>query len=681
MKKLIILLFPFLLSIGFSQTLDSVKFKTDSVLDLKEAVVHGVRADKLSPITFTNLDKKDIQGNYTGQDVGILLSRTPAITFYTDGGNNNGYMYIRMRGIDQTRINMTLNGVPLNEPEDQGAYFSNYTDFLNNVNSVQVQRGVGMSSNGVASYGGSINFESTNLLDSFNVNANAGYGSFNTQKYSVGVNTGKSKKGFAAYARYSYLSSEGYRMNSGTNATTFFFSGGYFGKKDFVRVISFIGNSKNDMAYLAAPEDSLKTNPRYNPLTKDEKDDFMQNFNSIQYKRYINSNSSFSASVFYNRLIGNYDVLFAPDMLNFQLSSHYYGAIVNYTVSKKIYSINTGISSNNYERTHALGIKPNETQLLYKNTGHKWDVSAFVKSELKFKKVNLYFDLQLRNVNFTYSPEASYNLKFDAINWFFVNPRIGVSCLLSKNFKIYAFAGYTNREPTRNDMFAGFDDIDSVNYQDIRDFSRVKPESVINGEIGFTFENNKKNLMLSTNVYYMHFFNEITPIGKLSYIGLPLRKNVKESLRTGVELEVKYAPVKNLLLDFNGSYIYANIKEYTNDETGEIFKNVRPLLTPDVILNGGIQYTLFKNYTIGVNARYVSSSFLDNTSNSVYKIPDAYSLNLTFKADIAKYINVVFNLNNFTNNTYYNSGYVQGGTRWFYIAPGTNFFINVNVNI
>lgn len=682
MKKLIILTFVFLLSVGFCQISDSVKFKTDSVLYLKEAIVHGVRAEKLSPITFTNIDRKEIQSNYTGQDVGVLLSRTPAITFYTDGGNNNGYMYIRMRGIDQTRINMTLNGIPLNEPEDQGAYFSNYTDFLNNVSSVQIQRGVGMSSNGVASYAGSVNFESISLLDSnFKVNLNGGVGSFNTKKFSIGINTGKSKKGFSAYARYSHLNSNGYRFNSGTNANTFFFSGGYFGKKDVVVFTSFIGNSKNQMAYLASPEDTLKVNPRHNPLTSDEKDDFMQNFNSLQYKRYLTANSSISISAFYNRLVGNYDVLFSPDMLNFQLSSHYYGGILSYNISEKIYSVSTGISATGYERTHMLGIKPYEMQSLYKNTGYKWDINGFIKGELKLKKLNFYADLQIRNTNFTYAPEVSYNLKFDNMNWFFVNPRIGTSYLPNKNIKLYAFVGYTGREPTRNDMFAGFDDIDSSNYQDVGNFSKVKPESVINGEIGFTFENNRKNFNLSTNVYYMHFFNEITAIGKLSYIGLPLRKNVKESLRTGVELELKYAPIKNLLFDFNGTYMYANIKEYTNDETGEVFNNVRPLLTPDVILNAGFHYTFLKNYSFGVTGRYVSSSFLDNTSNGNYKLPDSYVLNLIARINITKHINIILNLNNFSNSQYYNAGYVQGGSRYFYMAPGVNFFANINVNI
>lgn len=683
MKKIIVIfLFLGCISQSFSQISDTVKFKTDSVLVLKESIVYGVRAEKLSPITFTNIDRKEIQSNYTGQDVGILLSRTPAITFYTDGGNNNGYMYIRMRGIDQTRINMTLNGIPLNEPEDQGAYFSNYTDFLNNVNSIQIQRGVGMSNNGIASYAGSVNFESINLLDtSFNVNLNGGYGSFNTHKYSASINTGKSKKGFSAYARYSNLSSNGYRNNSGTNANTFFFSGGYFGKKDVVILTSFIGHSKNQMAYLASPEDTLKVNPTHNPLTRDEKDDFMQNFNSLQYKRYLTSNSSISVSAFYNRLIGNYDVLFAPDMLNFQLSSHYYGGILNYSISDKLYGLVVGFSASGYERTHMLGIKPYETQLLYKNTGYKWDINGFIKGELKLKKVNLYVDLQIRNTNFTYAPETSYNLKFDAINWFFMNPRVGVSYLPNKNIKLYAFAGYTGREPTRNDMFAGFDDIDSSNYQDIGDFSKVKPESVINGEIGFNFENNKKNFSLSTNVYYMHFFNEITAIGKLSYIGLPLRKNVKESFRTGIEMELKYAPIKNLLFDFNGTYMYANIKEYTNDETGEVFKNVRPLLTPDVILNSGINYTFLKNYSFGVTCRYVSSSFLDNTSNDTYKLPDSYVLNLIARINVTKHLNIILNLNNFSNSKYYNAGYVQSGSRYFYMAPGINFFANINVNI
>lgn len=178
-KFLYVILFLSTFSVVKSQ--DILKVKQDTTKQLNEVTVVAVRADNNSPITQTNLSKKDIQKNYFGQDLTVLLSKSPAINMYSDGGTYNGYMYMRMRGVDQTRINMTLNGVPLNEPEDQGAYFSNFTDFGNNINSVQVQRGVGMTSNGVSSFAGSVNFESANLLDSANSSMQVGYGSFNSK--------------------------------------------------------------------------------------------------------------------------------------------------------------------------------------------------------------------------------------------------------------------------------------------------------------------------------------------------------------------------------------------------------------------------------------------------------------------------------------------------------------------
>lgn len=257
---------------------DTLKIQNDTLkkLQLEEVSINAVRSDKKLPVTETTISKANIDQNYTGQEMPVILAKTPSITWYSDGGNYTGYSYLRLRGLDQTRVNFTLNGVPLNEPEDQGAYFSNYPDFLNSIGSIQIQRGVGISTNGSASFAGSVNMESPSLNDSAYTEINTSYGSYHTYRLSPEFNTGLLKNNWSFYGRYSNVGSNGFREHSGTKGQSFFFSGGYIGKKGILKFTSFNGNSKNEMAYLAVVDTTLKNNYRANSLTQDEKDEFKQ---------------------------------------------------------------------------------------------------------------------------------------------------------------------------------------------------------------------------------------------------------------------------------------------------------------------------------------------------------------------------------------------------------------------
>lgn len=639
-------------------------------LQLEAVSIQVIRAVRTWPVTETFLDTKELEHNYTGQEIPVMLARTPSINWYSDGGNYTGYMYMRLRGIDQTRVNFTLNGVPLNEPEDQGAYFSNYPDFLNSIRSIQVQRGVGISTNGTASFAGSVNMESPSVYDSAYVELNSSYASYNTYRLSPEFHTGFMKNGWSFYGRYSATGSDGFRDHSGTRGQSFFFSGGYTGKTS-LKFTTFTGMSKNQMAYLAIPDSVLKRDYRANSLTKDEKDEFRQSLAMVQITQGLSNYASLNASAYYTYLQGGYSILFAPDLYQYSVKSDFYGATVNYRFRKKSWDLAAGINTNNYVRYHSSALLPYEDALLYRNAGYKSEASAFLKVAYTLNRFVFFADAQYRVSQFRYQPDKQTGIGNSSVNWAFFNPKGGISYRFSGKHLLYVSVGQTGREPTRNDLFAGYDNLDSTNIAEIGNFGRVKPESVTDFEAGIKlwFTNYKINL----NVYDMEFKNEIAAIGQLSYIGLPLRKNVASSYRRGLELNMTLEPLRGLTLSTQANLSTNRIKSYTTDYDSVTYTNVQPLLTPQVIANQSVAYRFTRWLGAEVNARYLSSSFLDNTGNGHYKVPESLICNASLSITFLKQHSISVMVNNIFDQEYYTSGYVQGNQPWYFAMATRNY--------
>jgi iron complex outermembrane receptor protein len=650
----------------------------DSTKQLKEVVISGVRAQNNDPVSQSNVKKESIQKNYAGQDFSsLIISKAPSLTFYSDGGNNNGYMYLRMRGIDQTRINFTFNGISLAEPEDAGIYTSNYTDFMNNVNSIQIQRGVGVTPNGIGNLVGSVNFEGPNLGDSAYNDIQTGYGSFNSSRLSVGFNTGITKSKFAAYARYSNTYSDGYRYNSGTNANTFFTSIGYYGKKDIFKLTAFSGKSKNQMAYLATSIEDIKVNPRTNYLSPDERDDFNQQFVQFQHTRKTGQNSLLTSSLYYIGLQGQYGVFFNPSMYNFSLFSDMYGAMTTWALLKNKFSLRIGANGYSYYRNHSMAIYPALSQNIYSNRGNKSEFSAFTKVSYNIRKLTAFADLQFRTVNFSYRPSSEYNFSIAPITWTFFNPKAGLTYKFNEKYSSFFSVGQMHKEPTRNDMFAGFDDMDTSNVSIIGNLTKIKPEQVTDYELGFRRICPK--LSISANAFFMQFKNEIAAIGQLSYIGLPLRKNVASSRRYGVEIEYTYKPLKYLTLFGSGTYMKANIDSYTSDFDSTTYKNIMPLLTPQWILNQSISYSLLNDkIDFTASTRYISNQFLGNDNNENFMVPEVFIFNGAISIRPTKRISISLVCNNITNKRIFNGGYAMLGTSYYYIGAPRNYYLTLN---
>lgn len=642
---------------------DTSSYDTTKVIKLQECVISVYRANKNTPVTFKDIDVKELNLKSVGQEPSFILNQTPSINSYSDAGNDVGYSYLRLRGIDQTRINMTLDGIPLNEPEDQGVYFNNYPDFINSVSSIQIQRGIGTSSNGVASYGGNINFQSPELFKDTSLEIGVNYGSFNTSRIYYEFNSGN-RKDFSSYARISNVHTDGYKEHSGNDSRSFLFSTGYKKNKHIFKLLGFAGVQKNEMAWLGVPMDSLKINPRYNANTKDETDAFFQSLISLQHIYFISNKSKINTTVYYNFLKGNYDfdldnflgVNIGGVMLNYAMVHNFMGAFTNYSYINNNFSFYVGIHGNMFNRKHIGSINDIKT---YVNTGYKDEVSGFVKATYKYNDITFFTDVSYRHSQFNYKGDVAFN----GLTWDFITPHIGIKYDVCDKVSFYYSIGSTKREPTRSDIFMGEDNLLSDSLGNAI-YSNIKPEEVIDHEIGVRYVGKQGHIFF--NFYRMEFKNEIVLNGETGPNSIALHSNVAESKRSGIELDIAYDITKHFNISNNSSYSFNRIKE--NDI------QFKPILSPSLIINQDISYN-FKNLSVCLNGRYQSKSYLD-FSNSI-ELPDFYTLNAIVSYKIKSFILSVRG-NNLTNQKCFSNGTIgyNGDALYFLQAP-----VNFNISI
>jgi iron complex outermembrane receptor protein len=266
--------------------------------NLQELVISGLKATDKKPLTFTTIDKKRLEQLYYGADIPSLLQNTPSINSYSDNGTGIGYSYFRLRGMDQTRINTTVNGVPINDPENQGVFFNNFADLASSAEQIQVQRGMGTSTNGTSAFGGSINILTRNLSQNQNASLNLGMGSFGSSRTTAEIQTGLLNQHWIFYGRLGQIYTKGFRNNSGSQIQSYQFSLGYVSKKSILKFNFFGGNAQSKLSYLGIDENSFKTNPRSNPFIYGESDAFKQYFNQVQYSFLLANNQSINASAY-----------------------------------------------------------------------------------------------------------------------------------------------------------------------------------------------------------------------------------------------------------------------------------------------------------------------------------------------------------------------------------------------
>ncbi len=643
----------------------------DSGRRIERVLVRAIRASDAAPISQTTIDRTVITQRNFGQDVPLLLQgASPSITAHTETGTTSGYSYLRLRGMDQTRINITLDGVPLNDMEDQVLYFSNLPDLMASVQSVQVQRGVGTSSAGTASFAGSVNFETTPIaFGDAGGEVQLQFGSFNARRLSAAFRSGLVNGKFAVYGRVSALQTSGYRDHSGVEGRSAFVGAGWFGARDILKLTTLVGLMADTLSYTGATLAELAKNRRYNPLAPDELDKFGQQMVALSYTRIVDGATSVNATLYRNSASGNYDYFDGADRYRFGLAHGWYGVTTAVNHERGNLSLNAGVNANTYARAHRAWLRPDLATTLYDNTGHKQDVSAFVKGTYDAGRARWFADVQARHANFRYEPDANAGIAERSIDWTFLNPKAGVTVRIANALSAYGSYGRTAREPARSDLLAGDDDLNSGSVDDYGDFSRVRPESVRDAELGLMFVRRAVNI--TANVYSMDFTNDIARIGAPTASGSILRRNVGSSYRRGIEFDARWQLTPRFTVGGNANWSSNRIRQFTDSSRGTpvVRRNVEPLLTPRLVSAQRAEYVASHALTLSLEGRYQSRAFLDNTSSADRTLPAFYVVDAAARATVRR-VTLIVRGGNLGDSQRYGSGSVSSsGKLRYFVLP------------
>ena len=671
MKKILYLFIALLMSTTiYAENFEST---VDSTINLSEVSVTSLYRNNVNTGYLITHDKL-VSDNH-GQEPSHVFSFMPNIFSMSDNGTEFGYGYFRIRGLDQTRINVTLDGMPWNEAEDYGTYFANSPDLMSSLHSIKVERGTSSSNNGTASSGGSINLESIDLLKDTISYAYVGGGSYKTYKTSIIYNSGLFNKHHALHVKATQQQTDGFKDNSFNNSQAFTIKYGYFfNDRHNIEVLSLNGRHRNGQGWLGNTMDELKANKHANGNIKTEDDEWIQTINKIQYKGQLRDNVILTASTYlqyqngwYNMDLDNYmnrmvDPAWIPTniLYSYGLTHYLYGG----NVATKIYldnlSITAGANAYAYDRNHFMADHGKNIPDIeyYDNTGHKNDVNAFLSASYTLGKFNIGANVQYRHVDFRYHT-AYY--EFDRFaydtNWNFINWGANVEYNFTNNMKAYARYSEVSREPTRTDMFGG-------NEYFTGNITTNKAERSHDVEVGYEVRSNK--VKANVNLYYMAFTNERVLNGQYGLNGLPLHDTADKSYRMGVEGTVDWNFWKGFHYVMNGSLSKNKIDT-------ETFNNKTHILTPAVTFNNEINYD-GGNWTVALNNKYRSNMYIDQANN--YKVPYYLTFNIKGsyrykKAEFGLYVNNILNRTN-----YYNAAEGATGLLWFR-EGGTNVFADV----
>src|SRR4051794_10056374 len=462
---------------GFQPVAMNAATDTDIVITLRPGlaesiVVSGIRAEAKTPVTKSDVDRATIERDYFGQDIPLLLRDTPSIDTYAEAGvGGSGYSYITLRGISPTRINFTLDGVPLADSEDMTTYFADFPDLARSLQSIQVQRGVGTSTVGSPSFGGSINLESIAPSSEQSTSAEIGVGSFGSKTATVGYQSGALPGGYAFYTRLSGDQSNGFRESSGFRGRNLFVSAAKQNEDSQLRLTGFTAHEWTQQSFLAVDTDTLALNLRANPFGPQDRDSFGYDLAQLQYLRALSPRTNMTASVFYQRGYGWYRL--SRDQ--FGLDGLLVGSMITLSTTRGPWTANYGLHVNEFRREHTLD---SGGARAYANYGTKGEANAFAKFSYDDGRWHFYSDSQLRTTNFHYHGDVA----IAPIRWTFFNPKLGARYDLSAASSVYGSAGVSTREPTRNDLFQGED-----NASFAHDLHAVHPEHLIDLEAGWNY--------------------------------------------------------------------------------------------------------------------------------------------------------------------------------------------------
>jgi len=674
----------FLLLISFNvysqQVIDTLQ-GTKQVLD--EVIVQSVRVKYSSPISHSNISKSEMSSRNLGQDLPVLLNFLPSVVTTSDAGAGIGYTGIRIRGVSPQSTNITINGIPFNDPESHGTFWVNLPDFTSSIESLQVQRGVGTSTNGSGAFGASINI----LTDAISKNPYAeisnSIGSYNTLKHTVKFSTGQLNDSFELSGRLSKIDSDGYIDRAYSDLKSYFIQGAYNKGNTLIKALTFGGHEKTYQSWDGVSNDQLLENRRQNPLTyENEIDNYKQDHYQLHWNQKLNEKWSTNLGLNYTYGRGYFEQYREADSVDTYggivdsdtdqngnltgttdlirrrwLDNNFYvlNASTNYNSSNLNLMFNTSYSTysgdhfgeviwaRNFSKSSSIRDR------YYDGNGKKTDFSLFAKGSLILNNAfEFYADFQLRNVNYKTTGYTSdlVNMLLDE-SYSFFNPKFGLSYKLSSQSMVYGSYSRANREPSRSDFESN---------------ENIKPEQLNDFEIGWRFR--KDGLRLNINTYYMLYNEQLVLTGELDDVGSPIRTNSGSSYRMGIEAEARIKLSEFFLMNTNVTLSSNKNKQTLSKFDGKIvdFGKTNISFSPDFIASNTIVFSPKDNLDISFLSKYVGKQYMGNidADNSILDSYFVNDLNLNYKINPNKtFKEIIISglINNILDKEYVSNGY------------------------
>ena len=680
MKKGIYFLLLISFNIYSQQIIDSLQ-GTKQVLD--EVIVQSVRVKYSSPISHSNISKSEMSSRNLGQDLPVLLNFLPSVVTTSDAGAGIGYTGIRIRGVSPQSTNITINGIPFNDPESHGTFWVNLPDFTSSIESLQVQRGVGTSTNGSGAFGASINI----LTDAISKNPYAeisnSIGSYNTLKHTVKFSTGQLNDSFELSGRLSKIDSDGYIDRAYSDLKSYFIQGTYNKGNTLIKALTFGGHEKTYQSWDGVSNDQLLENRRQNPLTyENEIDNYKQDHYQLHWNQKLNEKWSTNLGLNYTYGRGYFEQYREADSVDTYggivdsdtdqngnltgttdlirrrwLDNNFYvlNASTNYNSSKLNLMFNTSYSTYSgdhfgeviWARNFSKGSSIRDRY--YNGNGKKTDFSLFAKGSLILNNAfEFYADFQLRNINYKTTGYTSdlVNMLLDE-SYSFFNPKFGLSYKLSPQSMVYGSYSRANREPSRSDFESN---------------ENIKPEQLNDFEIGWRFR--KDGLSLNINTYYMLYNEQLVLTGELDDVGSPIRTNSGSSYRMGIEAEARIKLSEFFLMNTNVTLSSNKNKQTLSKFDGKIvdFGKTNISFSPDFIASNTIVFSPKDNLDISFLSKYVGKQYMGNidADNSILDSYFVNDLNLNYKINPNKtFKEIIISglINNILDKEYVSNGY------------------------
>ena len=666
-------------SLGFSQ--EETTQDTTKVRLLDGVLVSAVRANAKQPVSFTDMEKEELSERNLGQDIPVLMNYLPSVVTTTDAGNGVGYTGIRVRGSDATRVNVTINGIAYNDSESHGTYWVNMPDFVSSVENLQLQRGVGTSTNGAGAFGASLNMLTDSYSEKSNGEISNSIGSFNTHKHTVKFSTGLMNDRFELAGRLSKINSDGYIDRASSDLKSYFLQGTYVGKTTLLKALVFGGKEVTYQSWNGIDAETLENDRTFNSagmftdefgntrFYDNETDNYQQDHAQLHWNEKVNSNWSTNIALHYTKGKGYYenykeDADFAEyglapvtgqtstDLIRQKwLDNDFYGTTFSANYKNNKLDLIFGGAWNKYDGLHfgkVIWARYASTSELgdkyYNDRAVKTDGNLFAKASFKVTKyINLYADLQMRRVN--YKADAPETGKVDDTFNFF-NPKTGITFTVNERNNLYASYARANREPNRTDYENG----------------SPRPERLDDFELGWRY--NTPKIKLNVNGYLMLYTDQLVLTGALDDVGSPIRENSGNSYRLGVEADATVVILDKLTIRPNITLSVNKNDNFVFQRDGELqnLGDTDIAYSPSVIAGNVLSFVPVKNVQLSFLSKFVGEQYMGNIDSETSKL-DAYFVN-DFSVNWEIKPKAIFNsiiitglVNNVFNYEYVSNGY------------------------